>query len=251
MTYDSDELTDDGFLDGKLRILQPRHGYRAATDPVFLAAAVQAKAGESVLELGCGVGVASLCLGLRVSGLTQTGIELQPAYAALARRNAQRNNLSLTIIQSDITTMPQETRIAFDHVMFNPPYFSAESITEPDNPGKQIAHIEGTPLQSWVNIAFKRLKPKGRLIVIHLAERLPELLATLPASAGDIHALPLAPRLGRDAKRVILSARKGTNGPFRLLPAFHIHRWTKHLSDGDDFTPACRNILRHGAKFQP
>ena len=55
------DLTDDGFLDGRLRILQPKAGYRAATDPVLLAAFAPAEPGQSVVELGCGTGVASLC----------------------------------------------------------------------------------------------------------------------------------------------------------------------------------------------
>ncbi|WP_370553443.1 hypothetical protein [Falsirhodobacter sp. alg1] len=46
--FDESHLTEDGFLDGRLRILQPRDGYRAATDPVFLAAAVPAKQGDLV-----------------------------------------------------------------------------------------------------------------------------------------------------------------------------------------------------------
>ena len=249
MTPDLPELTDDGFLNGKLRILQPRFGYRAATDPVFLAAAVPAKTGETVLELGCGVGVASLCLAQRVTGLTQTGIELQPAYAALARQNAQRNNLVLDVIQSDITSLPTEARIGFNHVMFNPPYFSAQTVTTPQNSGKKTAHVEDTPLAAWVSVAFKRLKPKGTLTVIHLAERLPDLLTLLPPSAGDIHVRPLASRHGRDAKRVILTTRKGTKGAFRLLPPFHIHNGTKHIQDGEDFTPECRQILRNGSGF--
>ena len=86
--FDDGELSTDAFLGGRLSIMQPIRGYRAAADPVLLAAAVPARAGDAVLELGCGAGVASLCLGQRVPGLIQFGLELQPAYAALARRNA-------------------------------------------------------------------------------------------------------------------------------------------------------------------
>ncbi len=102
-----DDLTDDGVLGGRLMILQPRRGYRAATDPVLLAAAVPAKAGQSVLELGCGAGVASLCLGRRVPGLSLAGLELQPAYAALARANAMRNTLPLEVHDGDLADLPE------------------------------------------------------------------------------------------------------------------------------------------------
>ena len=71
------ETREDAFLGGRLTIRQPVRGYRAGADPVFLAAAVAAKPGERVLELGCGVGTALLCLGARVAGLDLTGVERQ------------------------------------------------------------------------------------------------------------------------------------------------------------------------------
>lgn len=86
MTSGSTDTTDNGFLGGRLQLLQPRRGYRAGLDPVLLAASVAARPGQAVLELGCGVGTALLCLGARVPGLSLTGVELQPDYAALARR---------------------------------------------------------------------------------------------------------------------------------------------------------------------
>ena len=52
--------TTDDFLGGRLSIVQPKTGHRAGSDAVFLAAAVDAQAGEAVLDAGAGVGVAGL-----------------------------------------------------------------------------------------------------------------------------------------------------------------------------------------------
>ena len=57
---------DDAFLGGRLVLRQPARGYRAGADAVMLAAACSARAGERVLELGCGAGAALFCLGARV-----------------------------------------------------------------------------------------------------------------------------------------------------------------------------------------
>ena len=59
--------------------------------PCFMAAACPAAGGETVLEAGCGAGVASLCLLARVKGIAVTGVEADPALAALARENAAAN----------------------------------------------------------------------------------------------------------------------------------------------------------------
>lgn len=154
------DLTFDRFLDGRITAAQPRQGYRAAVDPVLLAAACTAKSGQSVLELGCGVGVASLCLGRRVTGLRQVGLEVQHGYAELARRNAGTNQIALTVVEGDLTQMPAELRAqSFDHVIANPPYFPAGGGTVAANAGREHAQREDTPLADWIAAAYRRLLP--------------------------------------------------------------------------------------------
>jgi tRNA1(Val) A37 N6-methylase TrmN6 len=246
-----DELTDDGFLGQRLRILQPRQGYRAATDPVLLAAAVPAHSGQSVLELGCGAGVASLCLAARVPGLRLAALERQPAYAALARGNASRNRIDLTVVEGDLAAMPDDLRRPFDHVIANPPYFATGDGTPADDPGREAAQREDTPLAVWIDAATRRLAPGGWLTLIHLAARLPDVLAASDGRLGSLSVLPLAPRLDRAASRVILRARKGGRAGFRLLAPMILHDGTTHDGDRDSFSAEARAVLRDGADLAP
>jgi tRNA1Val (adenine37-N6)-methyltransferase len=97
----------------------------------LLAAACPAELGQSVLDLGCGAGAAALCLGHRVPGLSLAGLELQPAYADLARRNAARNGIALDVHEGDLARMPKALRRDFDQVIANPPYYHAGGSPSP------------------------------------------------------------------------------------------------------------------------
>lgn len=240
------DLTRDVFLGGALSIWQPRRGYRAATDPVLLAAAVPAHAGQAVLELGCGVGVALLALGRRVPGLALHGVERMPDYADLARRNATENAIPAQITCADLTALPADLKRGFDHVLTNPPYYPPTAPAAEDA-GRAAALREETPLALWIEVALRRLSPGGILTMIHLAERLPAILTALEGRAGATQVRPLTPREGRAAGRVLLQTRKGARGPFRLLPPLVMHAGPRHAGDGDDFSPQAQAILRDGA----
>lgn len=239
------EWSTDRFLGGRLEVAQPRAGYRAATDPVFLAAAVPARAGERVLDLGCGAGVAGLCLAARVPEVRLAGVELQPDYAVLARRNAARNGVEMEVIEADIAALPQGLRgRSFDHVIMNPPWYRGDSPPARDR-GRDKALREAAPLDVWADVALRRLRPRGWLTVVQLAERLGEILAALEGRASAA-VLPLAPRDGAEAGRVIVQARKGARAPLRLLPPLVLHRGHSHSEDGAEFTPAAHAVLRGG-----
>ena len=245
------DLSEDGFLGGRLRILQPRKGYRSAMDAVFLGAACNAHPGQSVLELGCGAGVASLCLGARVAGLSQTGLEVQPRYAALARANAQANDLRLEVIEGDLAQMPAELRArSFDHVIANPPYFAPRSGTPARDPERERAQREVTALSLWIDAGLRRLRPGGMITLIQQTDRLGDILAALQPRAGAITVLPIAARVGRVARRVIVQARKGAGAPLVLLAPLIVHGAAQHSRDGEDFSEIAHAILREGQKLR-
>ncbi|MCK0171235.1 methyltransferase [Aliiroseovarius sp. S1123] len=243
-----DDLTQDDFLGGQLVLTQPRTGYRAGVDPVFLASAVSAQSGQSVLELGCGVGAASLCLGRRVPGLELHGIERQADHAEMARKNAEDNGISLTVHDGDLAQMPEALRAqSFDHVIMNPPYFDRTRGSMSPHDAREQAMGEETPLAAWMDQATRRLKPRGMLTMINAAERLPDILSSLDDRLGSVVVQPLSPRSGRAAKLLLLQARKGGRAAFRLAAPIVLHEGAAHTSDREHYTPAIQATLRDGA----
>lgn len=248
MSFDLAETTVDGFLGGALQIRQPIDGYRAATDPVFLAASVNAVAGDRVLELGCGVGVASLCLGWRVPQVRVTGVELQSDYADLARANALSNGITFDVVDGDLSVMPAGLKDqSFDHVIANPPFFDKGAVSKPQNVGKATAHVFESELGVWMDAGLKRLKPNGTITIIQLVEQLPDILVALNGRAGGIEVLPMASRAGRAAKRVIVRARKAARAPMKLHAPFLVHDGATHVQGKADYTAKAAAILREGA----
>ena len=236
------------FLGGRVTAWQPVDGYRAGVDPVLLAASLPAKQGQTALELGCGVGVASLCLLARVPDMTVTGVELQAEYADLARRNADDNAVAFEVQTGDLTALPEDLRDRqFDHVFANPPYFLRDRSTAARDAGRDIALGGGTPLEAWVEVAAKRCKPKGYVSFIQRIERLPELMAAMSTCLGSLQVLPLIPRRGREAQLVLIRGRKNGRAEFRLHDGIVLHDGARHEKDGDDYSDVATKVLRHGA----
>ena len=132
----SPDFSEDRLLGGRVLLRQPKTGYRAAIDPVLLAASLDPKPGQHVLDIGCGVGAAALCLLARRPDITVTGIEIQPGLADLARQNAALNGVSdrFQIIEGDIAALRLAERA--DHAMSNPPFLPAARGNAPPDASK-------------------------------------------------------------------------------------------------------------------
>jgi len=227
--------TDDALLGGKVRFTQPRDGYRAAIDPVLLAASVPVQPGQRVLDLGCGAGAVFLCLLAREPTLSIVGVDKDAELVSLAEANAAANERAeqVEIAHADLAMMPVTWNAeTMDHVVMNPPYLEADRADASPQAGRAAAGIEDGPgLAAWVARAHRCLKPRARMTAIHRADRLGDLLSALEGRFGEAVVFPLWPKAGVAAKRVIVTARRDVRAPLTLAPGLVLHEpdggWTK------------------------
>jgi len=218
--------SDDAVLGGRLVLRQPLRGHRFGHDAILLAAATAAQPGERAVELGAGVGAAGLALARRVEGLDVTLVEIDPSLAALSQDNAARNGLAerARALCLDVTAPAAEFAAAglppgtADHVLMNPP-FNAPHNPSPD-PSRRVAHAgSDATLSQWLDTAARLLRVSGAVTLIWRADGLGDVLAALAPAFGAIVILPVHPKPGAAAIRVLVRAIKDRSGPLVLLPA--------------------------------
>lgn len=250
-------LTDDAFLGGALSILQMRGGYRAGLDAVMLAAAVSPNAGQSmlrVLDIGAGVGTAGLCVARRLTDAQVVLLEREPELAELATRNIARNALTARAraVAASVGAPVDELHAlglrdeSFTHVLANPPYYDVAAGTLAPDRLKAAAHaMGGDGLEHWARFMARMARPSGVGLIVHRADALPQLLQAFAQRFGAITILPLHPRSGVPASRVLVRGVKGSRAPLRILPGFTLH------GEGNGFTAEAQAILRHGGPLLP
>lgn len=236
------DTTLDGLLNRQLMLEQPKAGFRIAIDTIFLSAAVPAKPQQSVLELGCGVGGAMLCLGFRVPGLKITGIDIQDELVYLCENNIIYNGFkeSLNVKKLAVGDIPNSWHESFDHIMMNPPYHNEKTHTVSPQLSRRIANaeVEGD-INIWVDKAAQCLRHDGVLTIVHRADRNGQLCEVIFKKFGRIEILPLLPKEGNEAKRILLRAYKIGKGTHHMRPLV--------LHDiNNRYTQEADSILRSG-----
>jgi tRNA1(Val) A37 N6-methylase TrmN6 len=237
-------LTEDRLLGGRVMVRQPADGYRAAIDPVFLAAAVAVEPQQLVLDVGCGPGAAMLCLAARVPECRVVGLEMQRDLVRLAGDNAILNAMEtrVSVMIGDLLHPPPRLSPgAFDHVMANPPFNERGRAIPSAISSKADATIEGdADLAAWVRFSLAMVRSKGTVTFIHRADRIDALLGQIAGRAGEVVVFPLWAGQGRAASRVLVRARKQIAAPARLAAGLVLHELDGRL------TAAAEAVLREG-----
>ncbi len=233
------EMTEDALLNGRIRVRQPACGYRVNIDTLLLAAAVEVRDGARLMEAGCGVGAALLSVAIRKENANLVGVERDQNIASISRENVAANAMMhrIEIVTGDALDRTLNLGV-FDGVFVNPP-FDNESEGRAPSESRRYAHVADASIDAWIAGLADRLRGGAWLTMIHRAAKTPEILAAFDGRLGGAELIPIRPREGEPAARVLVRAKKGSRAPFRLCPDLVLHD-----ASGAKYTRETEAILR-------
>jgi tRNA1(Val) A37 N6-methylase TrmN6 len=238
-------VTDDAVLGGRLKLLQPERGHRAGHDAILLAAAAAANARHAI-DLGAGVGTAGLALLARGTTERVTLVEIDAELATLARANAERNGYGdrVEVVCADVAEIGRGD--SADLVLMNPPFNDPARTQSSPDPRRRRAHVgNDADLAVWIDAAHRLLKQGGKLVLIHRPEARPAILAAFEDRFGAAELIPIFPKPGAAAIRLIVRAAKGKRAPPAIRAGFV-------LADKEGRpTPEAEAVLRGAQPFDP
>jgi tRNA1(Val) A37 N6-methylase TrmN6 len=232
-------------LGGRLVVRQPARGHRVGTDTMLLAACL-AEPGPLLVDAGAGVGAVGLAVALRARQASVLLIEREQDLAALAQENAERNGLSERVraVNCDLLDRTMRRAAGVENgcataVLTNPPYYEPGAVRASPNDARAAAHVLGKGgVEGWLRACLALLAPGGRFAMIHLPQALKPILESCEGRLGAVRVLPIHAAPGEDARRIIVTGRKGSRAPLAFAAGLVVHE-----ADGG-FTPHAQAIHR-------
>lgn len=224
----------DDLLAGGLKIIQHKNEFCFSLDAVLLAHFATVRKNSYGLDLGTGTGVIPLLLSPRVRKME--ALEINPVTAEIAVRNMQLNNLAdkIRVQQGDLCRIEQYYKAgSMDFVVSNPPYRQINQGQLNLLDGVARARHEITAkLDDVVRAASYVLKYRGRFAMVHLPERLGEIMVAFHKYKIAAKRLRLVqPKRDKLPNIVLIEGVKdGAPGGLKVEPVLVVHE------DNGDYT---------------
>ena len=202
--------------------------------------------GSRFADVGAGVGAVALAILLRRPDAAADLIELDADLAALAGDNAKRNGLAerARVLALDVCDPRARTEAGLvaapvEAVVTNPPFFDAGAVRVSPDEARARAYVfageaGNSPLVAWIRACLAILAPGGRFVMIHRPDALPAILAAADKRLGALALLPVHPRLGASACRLLITGVKGSKAPLRVAPGLVLHEADGRLTPEAD-----------------
>jgi len=250
MILQHEDETIDELLNGRLKVIQKKKGYRFSLDALLLAHFIRLHRYDSILDMGTGSGVIALVTAMRWPDVRIAGVDIQEDMVAMATRSAVLNSLEnrVTLRTGDVRSIRRNFDAeSFDAVVFNPPYRKLNSGRINPMGEKALARheIQGT-IRDFLEAASYVLRPGGRIFVIYPARRMVALIAGMrEASLEPKRYRCIHSRCDTEGIFVLAEGCKGGGEELEVLAPLFIY------TDEENYTEAMQEIFNELSLLPP
>ncbi len=231
MTIDNVELKPgervDDLIIKNLKLIQHPEEFCFSLDAVLLAHFASVRQNGTAADLGTGTGVIGILLLARGIAVV-TGIEINPAMADMASRSATLNGLTdrLHIVNGDLRQVQQLLPSgSFELVVANPPYRPVGGgYLNPNDRVAMARHEVSASLADVVAAARHLVKYRGRFAMVHLPERLAEIMVAMCQVGIEPKRLQFVyPRIDKKPNMVLIEGVRGAKPGIEVLPPLLVY----------------------------
>jgi tRNA1(Val) A37 N6-methylase TrmN6 len=236
----------DDLIINDLKIIQRDDQFRFSLDAILLAHFATVRPNAFAVDLGTGTGVIALLLSTR--GAAQViGVEISPVMAGLAARSVKVNQLAgrISIQNADLRNLRGQLPAGvFDLVVSNPPYRPVGGgFLNPNDKVAMARHEITATLAEVVAAARYLVKYRGRFAMVHLPERIPEILEVLRQAGIEPKRLRMVhSAIHKKPNMVLVEGVRGARAGLEVLPPLIVY---------DDKGNYCSEILAWYQGEQP
>lgn len=236
------DITVNTFLNGRIQVAQNSSGYRFSIDAALLAAAVQPRADDTLVDLGTGCAIIPLILGYRYPQIRIHAIELQETLAALAKENVATNHMQdcIAVIQDDVRKLDMKRYNGpWDWVVSNPPFYpTGAGRLNPNDQRAAARHEIHLNLVDLLQSVRRMLRTGGRFATIYPSERSVALLSQMSALGIEPKWLRSIHSHAEEAARLVL-----VQGVMAGKPGLKVARPLILYDDGGSYTEEVKAMM--------
>ena len=233
LLYPGERLDD--LLINNLKIIQCPDEFCFSLDAVLLAHFATRRVGQEAIDLGSGTGVLDFLLISR--GAKQvTGVEISPKMADMATRSVLLNGLDeqIRIINGDLRSLKGVLPAGeCELVLSNPPYRPVGGgYISPTSGVARACHELTANLADVVAAAKYLVKYRGRFAMVHLPERMAEILNVMSHEGLEPKRLQLVhPYANKKPNILLVEGIRGGKPGLDVLPPLIVYNADGRYSD--------------------
>lgn len=229
------ERIDELFREN-MRIIQSSETFSFSVDALLLANFVKInKRDNRIMDLCSGNGIIPLILSSRAEKPIDA-VEIQSLLADMAERSIEMNGKSdqITMYNADIKSLKTSMKhSSYDVITVNPPYFTSNQPLKDKGPQSIARHELHIDLKGIVEACRYLITNKGRLYMVHRAERSAEVFTELHNQGFRVRRAQYVynDTNSRTAMFIVVEAIFNSNAYADILPPFYIYKADQVYSD--------------------